>query len=101
MKFKTVAEAFNYYRTMDVADLEKRAKEIDNITNTDAAADIESLNIELRGIKEARENIELRSSAAQSFNPITGRILARPDRTRSQGTCWTVWNTGVHFSKAC
>ncbi len=73
MKFKTVAEAFNHYRTMDVADLEKRAKEIENIINTDANADIEAFNIELRGIKEARENMELRNGAgAQTLNVITG-----------------------------
>ena len=72
MKFKTVAEAFNHYRTMDVADLEKRAKEIDTIITTDASADIEALNIELRGIKEARENAELRNDMGQTLNLITG-----------------------------
>lgn len=72
MKFKTVAEAFNHYRTMDVADMEKRAKEIDNLITTDANADIEALNIELRGIKEARENAELRNDMGQTLNVITG-----------------------------
>lgn len=72
MKFKTVAEAFNHYRTMDVADMEKRAKEIDTIITTDASADIEALNIELRGIKEARENAELRNDMGQTLNLITG-----------------------------
>lgn len=72
MKFKTVAEAFNHYRTMDVADMEKRAKEIDTIITTDANADIEALNIELRGIKEARENAELRNDMGQTLNLITG-----------------------------
>lgn len=72
MKFKTVAEAFNHYRTMDVADMEKRAKEIDGIITSDANADIEALNIELRGIKEARENVELRNSMGQTLNLITG-----------------------------
>jgi len=72
MKFKTVAEAFNHYRTMDVADMEKRAKEINTIITTDASADIEALNIELRGIKEARENAELRNDMGQTLNLITG-----------------------------
>lgn len=72
MKFKTVAEAFNYYRTMDVADMEKRAREIDNIINTDAEADIEALNIELKGIREARENVELRGDMGQGLKVITG-----------------------------
>lgn len=79
MKFKTVAEAFNYYRTKDIADMEKRAKEIDNIINTDANADIEALNIELRGIKEAKDNIELRSKAGQGFNVITGMSTQKPE----------------------
>lgn len=72
MKFKTVAEAFNYYRNMDIADMEKRAKEIDSIIETDPNADIESFNIELKGIKEAKENYELRSQGGQSLNVITG-----------------------------
>lgn len=71
MKFKTVAEAFNHYRTMDVADMEKRAEEIDTLITTDANADIEALNIELRGIKEARENAELRNDMGQTLNLIT------------------------------
>lgn len=73
MKFKTVAEAFNFYRTKEVAEMERRAQEIGHIIDTDENADIEALNIELRGIKEARENIELRSSTpAQGLNVITG-----------------------------
>ncbi len=72
MKFKTVAEAFNHYRTMDITDMEKRTKEIDTIITTDPNADIEALNIELRGIKEAKENYELRVQSGNNFNVITG-----------------------------
>lgn len=75
MKFTTVQEAFNYYRNYDIKDIEKRATEIGNIIDTDANADIASLNIELDGLKEAKENIETRSAAgtkARSFNPVTG-----------------------------
>ena len=73
MKFKTVAEAFNHYRAMSVADMQRRAQEIQNTIDNDPAADIESLNIELRGIKEACDNYEIRSkSPAQGFNVITG-----------------------------
>lgn len=71
MKFKTVAEAFNHYRNTSIADLEKRASEINAQIDSDANADIEALNIELRGIKEARENAELRGTS-QQLNPITG-----------------------------
>ena len=73
MKFKTVAEAFNHYRNKTVAEIEQRAKEIQNQIDTDAEADIEALNIELRGLKEARENIELRAAnPAKGLNVITG-----------------------------
>lgn len=73
MKFKTVAEAFNHYRNMSVAEIEQRAKEIQTQIDTDAEADIEALNIELRGLKEARENIEIRSAnPGKGLNVITG-----------------------------
>ena len=76
MKFKTIAEAFNYYRNHSVADIEKRAAEIGQIIDKDPDADIESLNIELDGLKDAKKNIEERSAgnpgAGTGFNPITG-----------------------------
>ena len=73
MKFKTVAEAFNHYMNSSIQDIEKRAKEIKRIVETDPNADIESLNIELEGLKQAKANIEQRSQKpAQQFNPITG-----------------------------
>jgi len=73
MKFKTIAEAFNHYMNSSIADIEKRAKEIKQIVDTDPNADIASLNIELEGLKQAKANIEQRSQKpAQQFNPITG-----------------------------
>lgn len=75
MKFKTIAEAFNYYRNSNIADIEKRAAEIGSIIDTDANADIESLNIELEGLKQAKANIEERSQnpgGGNGFNPVTG-----------------------------
>lgn len=75
MKFKTVAEAFNYYRNSNITDIEKRAAEIGSIIDTDPNADIESLNIELEGLKQAKTNIEERSQnpgARNGFNPVTG-----------------------------
>ena len=41
-------------------EIEKRAAEIGNIIDTDPNADTRSLNIELDGLKEAKENIETR-----------------------------------------
>lgn len=72
MKFNTVAEAFNFYRTKTVEEMETRTKEIGKIIDTDDKADIAALNIELSGIKEARENLEVRSSAAATLSVITG-----------------------------
>lgn len=81
MKFKTVAEAFNYYRNHSLADIEKRAKEIGQLIDTDPNADIESLNIELEGLKEAKANIEERSkNPGTGFNPITGMDFQVRDR---------------------
>lgn len=76
MKFKNVAEAFNYYRNHSVADIEKRTAEIGNLINTDPNIDIQELNIELEGLKQAKENIEERSQGTQQFNPITGMNFA-------------------------
>ena len=72
MKFKSIAEAFNYYRNQNIADIEKRTAEIGNLINTDPNIDIQELNIELEGLKQAKENIEERSQGSQQFNPITG-----------------------------
>lgn len=72
MKFKTIAEAFNYYKNHSIADIEKRTAEIGNLINTDPNINIQELNIELEGLKQAKENIEERSQGSQQFNPITG-----------------------------
>jgi HK97 family phage major capsid protein len=73
MKFKTIAEAFNFYRNSNIADIERRAAEIGSTIDTDANADIESLNIELEGLKQAKANIEERSqNPGNGFNPVTG-----------------------------
>ena len=81
MKFKSVAEAFNYYRTKSVEEMEKRAQEIGHIIDTDENADVAALNIELSGIKEARENVETRSNAAATLNVITGMTREPEKRT--------------------
>ena len=57
MKFKTVAEAFNHYRNFTLEALEKRAQEVQGMIETDPDVDIDAINIELRGIKEAKDNI--------------------------------------------
>lgn len=81
--FKDKAEAFNHYRTIPVEQIEQRAAEIEELINTDANADIGSLNIELLGLKDAKANIEQRAAmkdTLKSFNPITGRNFEeKPD----------------------
>ncbi len=73
MKFKTIAEAFNHYMNSTVSEIEKRAAEIGKLIDTDANADMDSLNIELDGLKQAKANVEQRSAGMGSgFNPITG-----------------------------
>lgn len=74
MKFKTIAEAFNFYRNHTTAQLEQRAAEIKNIIDTDASADVDALNIELSGIKQAKDNNSEneKRAAAGGFNVITG-----------------------------
>lgn len=73
MNFKTIQEAFNYYRNHSLGEIEKRAQEIGGIIDTDPTADVASLNIELDGLKEAKLNIEQRSqNPTGNFNPITG-----------------------------
>lgn len=76
MKFKTVAEAFNFYRNKTVEEMEARAAAINADIDSNSNADIEAYNIELRGIKEAKENVELRSATqAAGLNLVTGRSL--------------------------
>lgn len=72
--YKTIAEAFNAYRNKTVAELEARAAEIRGIIATDANADVDAFNIELEGIRQAKENAEERSAqnGGGSFNVITG-----------------------------
>lgn len=56
MKFNTVAEAFNHYRTATLDQIERRAAEIKGTIETDPNADITSLNIEIAGLNQAKEN---------------------------------------------
>lgn len=76
MNFNTVAEAFNYYRSFSIADIEKRAQEVKGIIETDPNCDINKLNIELTGLAQAKENAKEKEKEGnpeeRGFNPITG-----------------------------
>ena len=70
MKFKTEAEAFNFYRTQSVEAMQTRAAQIATEIDTNPDADIDALNVELRGIKAARENAENRADAKKTLSVI-------------------------------
>ncbi|MCL2867452.1 MAG: phage major capsid protein [Clostridia bacterium] len=92
MKFKTVQEAFNHYRKFSLANIEKRAAEIDMEIHTDPTGDIPALNIELEGLIQAKVNVEDKGPTEENgeteersvikkvqtalnqraFNPVTG-----------------------------
>jgi HK97 family phage major capsid protein len=82
MKFKTIAEAFNYYRAASLAEIEARTAEIRNSIQTDAEADITAFNVELGGLSQAKENIQQRSGDPSgqhggSLNPLAGMSFER------------------------
>ncbi len=76
MKFNSIQEAFNHYRTATVEQIEKRAAEIRGIIETDAAADMTSLNIEIAGLNQAKANIQEKQQAEgeqrTALNLLTG-----------------------------
>lgn len=75
MNFKTVAEAFNFYKGYTLEQLEQRAAEIKGLIERDANVDINALNIELTGIKEAKDNLADKGAEhrAAGVNLITGQ----------------------------
>ena len=76
MKFKNIAEAFNFWNGKTIAEIEKRAQEVKGIIQTDPNCDIQSLNIELTGLAQAKANAQEKEAGAdpeaRSFNPVTG-----------------------------
>lgn len=78
MKFNTVTEAFNHYRDSSIKDIEKRAAQIRGTIDNDPEADIVSLNIEIEGLNQAKENNKEKQNESngtqeqRSYNPITG-----------------------------
>lgn len=84
--FKTIADAFNHYRNSSLTDIEKRAAEIGKMIDSDPTADVNALNIELDGLKEAKTNIEQRSqNPGNGFNPITGMNFQQPKPQTPEG----------------
>lgn len=75
MKFANMAESFNHYRNLTVAEIESRAAEIEAQLKA-PSADVQSLNIELEGMNQAKANIEERgkslNNAQNLLRTITG-----------------------------
>ena len=84
MKFTTVAEAFNYYRNFSLEGIETRAAQIKGTIDNDPNADVMSMNIEIEGLNQAKQNIKEKQPVTQpgatedetpvqrsQFNPIT------------------------------
>lgn len=65
MKFNTVAEAFNYYRNFTLGAIETRAAQIKGEIDTDPNADITSINIEIEGLNQAKQNIQEKQPGTQ------------------------------------
>lgn len=85
MSFKDKNEAFNHYRTATTEEIENRAAEIGKLIDKDPNADIAGLNIELDGLKIAKDNLEARSAVKgklTGFNPITGRNYSHKEEKR-------------------
>ncbi|MCR5812875.1 MAG: phage major capsid protein [Desulfovibrio sp.] len=72
MIFDNVKDAFNYWNGKSVDELEKRAAEIADLVDKDPKADVKALNMELEGIKQAKENVELRSQMKRSLGSLRG-----------------------------
>ena len=104
MKFKTIAEAFNYYRNATLEEIERRAAEIKGTIETDAEADITTLNIELSGLAQAKENIQQQAAGAaggnqrSAFNPITGAGMSFERRASHEATEGDVLNSPEYRS---
>ena len=79
MNFKNIAEVFDYYKDKRILEIEMRAKEINDLIDTDPSADIDTLNIELDGLKQVKLNILERGNIPMSnFDPITKMTFKSP-----------------------
>lgn len=101
MKFKTIAEAFNHYRTATIAEIEARAAEISSTIQTDATADIDGLNVELGGLAQAKENAQTAPAGGEqraAFNPIAGAGMSFERRASYEATEGDVFTSAEYRS---
>jgi len=83
MKFKTIAEAFNHYRTSTLEEIETRAAAIKKEIGTDSKADIDALNIELEGLTQAKANLAEKRSSQEAM-----QNNGNPNNTNNTNTSW-------------
>lgn len=89
MKFSNTAEAFNFYRNQSIEDMQKRAVEIGKEIDSNADADVDALNLELKGIKEAKENAETRSDARKTLSFLEGSNMTPQGKTFDRETVYS------------
>ena len=85
MKFNSVAEAFNMYKSFTNDQLEARASEINKLIETDENVDIQSLNIELTGIAQAKRNNDekiARPESRSAFRLLGGQDFNQGDQVK-------------------
>lgn len=98
MTFNTIAQAFNHYMNHTPAEIERRALEIGQTIDTDPNADMDALNVELEGLRQAKQNAEQRSGMAAhaQLNPVTGASFER--RASAEATDGDVLNSAEYRS---
>ncbi|MFK8199410.1 hypothetical protein I4Q36_02085 [Tuanshanicoccus lijuaniae] len=87
MKFETIEQAFNYWNGKTLKEIEERSKVIKQEVSNNVDVDIEAFNIEVEGMKQAKENFIEKRSAILNFNPITG------NQTKKEENNMTVTDT--------
>lgn len=84
MKFDNVQDSFNHYRSMPMSVLETRAREIEAEINANVQADVQALDTELRGIAEAKKDInEARSAKLHTIETMKTEVRSFDSETVS------------------
>lgn len=96
MKFNSVAEAFNFYKSQSNAQLEQRANEINQQIENDSEVDIQAFNIELTGIAQAKRNNEEKSAVNENRSAFS--LIETRDDSRKSFTADTVFDTPEYRS---
>lgn len=75
----TVQEYFNIWNNKTIEEIEARAAAIKAIIDSDPSADMEAINCELEGLRQAKDNKAEKAQQRSVFNPITGtKVMQKP-----------------------